>query len=119
MPATIKVAEATQRTQASLRCAIVAVAVERYRVKHEAWPRGFDDLLQDKLLSEIPKDPYDGKLLRFKKTPTGIIIYSVGFDKIDNQGKLGANYRTPDTDIGIELWDPRLRAIAAPAEEER
>lgn len=119
MPATNKVAEANHRSQAQLRCALVAVAVERYRIKNDAWPQGFDDLLKDRWLDEVPKDPYDGKPLRFKRTPTGIVIYSVGLDKIDNQGKLDrGNPLATGADRGIELWDRKLRAIAPPVEDE-
>jgi hypothetical protein len=108
-----------RETQARLRCAIAAVAAERYRLKHEkTWPGGLDDLVKDGLLKEVPKDPYDGKPLRFKRTPTGVIVYSVGPDMIDNGGKVGpATPRAAGTDIGFELWDPR--GLAAPVNEER
>ena len=108
-----------RETQARLRCAIAAVAAERYRLKHEkTWPGGLEDLVKDGLLKEVPKDPYDGKPLRFKRTPTGVIIYSVGPDMIDNGGKLGrATPRAPGTDIGFELWNHR--GLAASFDEER
>jgi hypothetical protein len=106
-----------RETQARLRCAVAAVAAERYRLKHEnAWPGGLDDLVKDGLLKEVPKDPYDGKPLRFKRTPTGVIVYSVGPDMIDNGGKLGpAN--AAGTDIGFELWNHR--GLAASVDEQR
>jgi hypothetical protein len=118
MPATTKMAEAAQRSQAQVRCAIAALAAERYRVKHDnTWPRGLDDLVKGGLLKEVPKDPYDGQPLRLKRTPTGIVVYSVGYDKVDNGGKLDrTNPRTPGTDIGFELWD--RRGIPPPANEE-
>jgi len=120
MPATNKVAEASHRSQAQLRCALVAVAAERYRLKHDAWPLGFDDLLKDRWLDEVPKDPCDGKPLRFKRTPTGIVIYSVGPDKSDDQGKLDrGNLVATGTDRGFELWDRQLRAITPPVEDEQ
>jgi competence protein ComGC len=118
MPATTKMAEAAQRSQAQVRCAIAALAAERYRLKHNnTWPRGLDDLVKEGLLKEVPKDPYDGQPLRLKRTPTGIVVYSVGYDKVDNGGKLDrANLRTPGTDIGFELWD--RRGVPPPASEE-
>jgi hypothetical protein len=116
MPGTTKVGGASQRTQATLRSALVAVTAERYRLKGDAWPRGMDDLIQMGLLKEVPSDPYDGKPLRFKRTPTGVVIYSVAGDKIDNQGNL--DRALPGTDLGFELWDRQLRAVAPPAEEE-
>jgi hypothetical protein len=107
-----------RETQARLRCAIAAVAAERYRLKHEkTWPGGLDDLVKDGLLKEVPKDPYDGKPLRFKRTPTGVIVYSVGPDMIDNGGKVGpATPGAAGTDIGFELWD--RRGLPPPAGEE-
>ncbi len=121
MPATVKVSQATQRTQAGLRCAAVGTAAERYRLKHERWPNKLDDLVQAGLLKEVPKDPYDGQPLRMTRTPTGFIVYSVGMDLVDNGGKLDrANPRTPNTDLGFELWDDfpgrRLRGVAPPVE---
>jgi hypothetical protein len=120
MPATKKSAETFHRSQAQLRCAMVAVAAERYRVQHDAWPQGLDDLLKDRWINEIPADPFDGKLLRFKRTATGVIIYSFGLDKIDNQGHLNRNTPlAPGSDIGFELWDRQLRAIQPPVEKEK
>jgi hypothetical protein len=105
-------------TQTRLRCAIAAVAAERYRLKHEkTWPRGLDDIVKEGLLKEMPKDPYDGKPLRFKRTPTGVVVYSVGPDMIDNGGKFApANPPAAGTDIGFELWD--RRGVPPPAAEE-
>ena len=120
MPATVKVAEAAQRTQANLRCAIAAIAVERYRLSHNnTWPRNLDEVVKAGLLKEVPKDPYDGQPLRFKRTATGVVIYSVNIDKIDNGGKRDRNnLRAPGTDLGFELWDAKLRGVAPPAIEE-
>jgi hypothetical protein len=114
----LAVAKDLKTPQARLRCAIAAVAAERYRLMHNnTWPRGLDDLVKEGLLKEVPKDPYDGKPLRFKRTPTGVIVYSVGPDMIDNGGKLApANPRAAGTDIGFELWD--RRGVPPPAGEE-
>jgi hypothetical protein len=112
-----KVAAASQRSQAQMRCAIAALAVERYRLKHSAWPRALDDLVKDGLLKEIPRDPYDGQALRWRRTATGVIVYCVGPDKIDNGGKFDRDDpTTTDTDLGFELWDaPRWRGTTPPA----
>jgi plasmid stability protein len=120
MPATKKSAETFHRSQTQLRCAMIAVAAERYRLKQDVWPQGLDDLLKDRLLDEIAADLFDGKLLRFKRTATGVIIYSVGLDKIDNQGQLNRNTPlAPGSDIGFELWDRHLRAAPPPVEVEK
>jgi hypothetical protein len=116
MPASAKVAEATHRSQALLRCAAAGVAAERYRLSHDnKWPRGLEDLVKAGLLKEIPRDPYDGKPLRFKRTAGGVLIYSIGPDKIDNGGKLNrASPLAPNTDLGFELWDDNKRGLPPP-----
>jgi hypothetical protein len=118
LPAVEKVSQASLRSQAYLRCSTVAVAAERYRLSHDAWPRTLDDLVKDGLLAKIPSDPYDGKPLRWKRTPTGATVYSVGRDRIDNGGNLNrANMMADGADFGFELWDsPRMRGVPAPVE---
>jgi hypothetical protein len=38
-------------------------------------------------LDAVPKDPFDGSELRYKKLETGFTVYSVGEDKRDDGGK--------------------------------
>jgi hypothetical protein len=68
------------------RAAVVAVAVERYRLANVG--RLPDDLqaMVPQFLSEIPLDPYDGKPIRFRPREIGFVTYSVGIDRVDNDG---------------------------------
>jgi hypothetical protein len=52
-----KVRLAGARTQALMRCASTALAAERFRLDHRAWPKSLEDL-QPPYLSQIPKDPF-------------------------------------------------------------
>jgi hypothetical protein len=99
-----------QMDQTRVRCAAAALAAERYRLKYDQWPTGIAELVKEGLLQAPMIDPYDGQPLRFHRTDTGMIVYSVGPDKVDSQGKKG--------NIGFELWHPNFRAVAAPAEVE-
>ncbi|MBI2803430.1 MAG: hypothetical protein HYX68_00420 [Planctomycetes bacterium] len=120
MPAAAKVAEAARRTQANLRCAVAALAAERYCLRHGKWPATLKELRAETLLLELPMDPYDGKPLRWRITPTGAVVYSVGLDKADDGGKLDrANPLAKGTDLGFQLWNPAHRGIAPPVELER
>ena len=38
-------------------------------------------------LPEVPKDPFSGKELVYRVTPTGYLLYSVGVDGKDDGGK--------------------------------
>jgi hypothetical protein len=112
-PAYFNVYDADCRSQAYLRSTQVALACERYRLKHEHWPKLLDVLVKEKLLGAIPLDPFDGQPLRYRHTQEGGIVYSVGVDQIDNEGHLDhAQVLTPGFDIGIRLWDRDLRRQA-------
>jgi competence protein ComGC len=113
VPALSKIAEAHCRQQANLRCAMVAVAAERYRIRHKQWPTKLSDLVADGLLKDVPVDPYNGEALRYKLRPNGAVVYSVGTDGVDNGGAINrAQYLNPGVDQGFELWDVDARRQA-------
>jgi hypothetical protein len=122
-PAYSKVSHAECRLQAMLRSTMVALACERYRLKHKtnenpnAWPASLDVLVKEGQLDAIPADPFDGQPLRYRRTTDGIVVYSIGFDLIDNQGNIDRerNYLDPGLDIGFRLWNvDRRRQKALP-----
>jgi hypothetical protein len=129
-PSLIKVGQAELRSQAMLRSSMVAVACERYRLRHRtrdnenAWPATLEDLVKDKLLDAVPADPFDGKPLRYRRTRDGIVVYSVGLDLTDNNGHIDRDrVYDPGVDIGFRLWDvgrrrqPALPSVAVPGGE--
>lgn len=119
LPAGIRVEQAYWRSQAQIRTAIVALAVERYRRELGRWPESLAELVPGKL-QQIYTDPYDGKPLRYRRNSDGVVIYSVGPDKIDDGGKIRIGI-VPGADVGIQLWDPDKRRQLPPpktAEEE-
>jgi hypothetical protein len=93
------------RSHARLGCAQVALAAERHRRQHAAWPQSLADLVPQ-YLKAVPLDPFDGKPLRYRRTDSGAVIYSVGEDAHDDGG--GAN-RPPNggapRDIVFTLWN--------------
>jgi hypothetical protein len=109
MPAMSKIAQAARRTQSYLRCALAAVAVERYRRDHGDWPRDLQ-ALTPKYLAEVPADPNDGKPIRYKPVTGGAIVYSVGLDGADDGGAFNRkNPVAPGTDLVFRLWDVKER----------
>jgi hypothetical protein len=101
------------RSQALLRCAMTAVACERYRLEHEAWPRSLDVLVEKKLLAAVPLDPIDGKPLRYRNENGLITIYSIGNDEKDDGGTIVREQGdTPGVDIGFRLWATDQRGAA-------
>ncbi|MBI3410697.1 MAG: hypothetical protein HY040_20360 [Planctomycetes bacterium] len=102
-----------RRTQAQLRCAMVALAAERYRVAHKDWPKTLHDLVAAKLLDLVPGDPFVDAPLRLKHLSGGIVIYSVGVDRIDNGGYIDREQSDAHgIDIGFRLWNVSARRQA-------
>jgi hypothetical protein len=86
LPAIERVYETHLRVRANMDCAIMALAIERYRLKEGKLPETVDELVPT-YLTQVYLDPFDGKPLRYKRTDPGYIIYSVGEDGVDNGGQ--------------------------------
>jgi hypothetical protein len=115
VPAVTKVVDAHDRTLAELRCDLVALAAERYRLSHGTWPAVLTDLVPD-YLKQIPTDPFDDQALRYRRLADGVVIYSIGLDRQDDGGNMDRSRPyAPGTDIGIRLWDvSRRRQLPSP-----
>ena len=77
MPAWVKIFDAHQRTETRTRCAIAALACERFRRTNERWPQSLAELCP-KFLAKVPVDPCSGASLQFRPTQDGIVVHSVG-----------------------------------------
>jgi type II secretory pathway pseudopilin PulG len=104
------------RSQAQLRCAVAATALERYRLAHGRWPDSLAALVPE-FLREVPTDPYDGAPLRFRRLVDQVIVYSVGADGEDDGGNVTwLHPNTPGTDLGFRLWNVDRRRQPPPRE---
>ncbi len=65
------------RTESTRRCAIVAIALKRYQLRHGSWPADLS-ALSPEFLSQIPCDPADGQPLHYQPNPDGrFTLYSM------------------------------------------
>jgi hypothetical protein len=91
------VSSVTQRiiaTETQRRQALIACALERYFVQHQAYPAALTDLVPQ-FLDQVPTDVMDGRPMRYRQTEKGrYVIWATGFDGKDDGGKVNA---TPDT----------------------
>jgi hypothetical protein len=62
-----------------------AIAVERYRLTEGRPPQSLDNLIPA-YLESVPKDPFDGRNLRYITRETGFVVYSINDDLTDNGG---------------------------------
>lgn len=90
------------RSIAQLNTARVGLAIQRYRLATGNIPDTLTELVPT-YLDTIPKDPFDGRPLRYEKLETGFVVYSIGEDGRDDGGKerLPFGERTK----GSSTWD--------------
>jgi hypothetical protein len=109
-PALGKFTGATRRGQVELRCAIAAIAAERYRREKDQWPESLEALRKGRYLKQVPTDVFDGEPLRMRRLEGGLVIYSVGPDGLDNRGHIDRmNPIGEGSDLGCRLWDVAKR----------
>jgi len=85
MPACGRVIQLDTENWARSRTARVALAAERHRLARGDLPGQLADLVPAYLAS-VPKDPFDGAPLRYKRLDAGFVVYSVGPDRQDDGG---------------------------------
>jgi hypothetical protein len=97
------------RVKALLRVGRVMVAVEQFRLARGRWPEAIDTLVP-RFLEAVPIDPFTGRELILKKLGDGVVIYSLGADQTDNDGKFEPRGRDdPGYDLGYRLWGEEVR----------
>jgi hypothetical protein len=87
------------------RILVTAIALERYRLRHGAYPNALDELAPE-CCKAVPSDFIDGKPLRYCTTTDGhYVLYSVGLDGTDNGGNAGASQTGADLPEGPVFFD--------------
>ena len=88
MPALGGVSQRSARAQTFVDAALVACALEQYRLAHGQLPDTLDTLAPQ-FLRRIPNDVIDGKPLRYRKNSDGsYLLYSIGWNQTDDGGKV-------------------------------
>jgi hypothetical protein len=86
LPSVPAAMEEDAKHTARIRAARTALAIERYRLAHGQLPDSLTELVPT-YLDAVPKDPFDGQPLRYRKCEVGYFVYSVGADLTDDGGK--------------------------------
>ena len=102
-------------SESKRRLLVAALALERYRLRHESYPASLDALTPE-LLPSRQLDFMDGAPLRYRNTQDGrFVLYSTGLDCIDD----GGNARRPGllwANSGHDHTDLVWPCPASPAE---
>ena len=107
---------AYRREQALMRLLQVELAIQAWQITHQQPPTSLSELVPQ-YLPEIPVDPFSpgGSLLQYRQAETGYILYSVGQNGKDDDGK---PHPREDYVSDYELGDLRLDAHFAPDTEQ-
>ena len=80
--------ESCAYTQTAVNQAVVACALERYRLAHQQYPTDLSALVP-RFLTRLPADIIDGQSLRYlRPVPDQFTLYSVGWDGTDDGGRI-------------------------------
>lgn len=110
IPPLVKSFELEARRLADCRCALAAIAAERYRLAKGHWPARLNDLMPD-FLDAVPSDPYaPDQPLRSAELQDRFVIYSVGPNGQDDHGNVRRGKDSASaTDYGFILLSPEAR----------
>jgi len=84
-PALARTLDIDTRCTAEALAAQTTIAVERYRLAEGRLPESLENLVPA-YMEAVPKDPFDGRRLRYFSREKGFVVYSVGDDLTDNGG---------------------------------
>jgi hypothetical protein len=88
--------------QTQIDAAREAIALERFRLKHGAFPEKLEELVPE-YLPMVPLDIYTKKPLIYKRTEGGtFVLYGVGKNHVDDGGKVAPKARV-DRQLD-EVW---------------
>ncbi|MCK4998331.1 MAG: hypothetical protein KAS23_02310 [Anaerohalosphaera sp.] len=74
------------------------LAIFRYKSDHETFPETLVKLVETGYLKSLPMDPYSDGPLVYGRTENGFVLYSLGADFDDDNGKGEHNWRSKDGD---------------------
>ena len=83
--ATATTLKSATRYETVRQLTLAAIALQRYRIAHGAYPATLSELVPA-YLPEMPHDWFDGQPLRYAPRDPGYLLYSVGKDLTDNSG---------------------------------
>jgi len=111
LPSLVRGIELHARIAARFRCMPVVIAAERFRLANGRFPVALDELVPA-YLPELPRDPFNGQAIRIAKTGSGMVVYSVGENAVDDGGEVvPAKGERLGRDLGIRLSDPAERGV--------
>ena len=100
-----KAAQITARNQTAADEALIACALERYRMANGSYPDSLDALVP-KFLEKLPHDIITGEPLKYHRGDNSFVLYSIGWNEKDDGGMAGpvVGQGRPDATVGDWVW---------------
>ncbi len=98
------VEQVDDRRLAMLRLLTCELALAQYAADHGAPPAQLGGLVPQ-YLSEVPDDPFSGRPLVYRTDSPGYVLYSVGQNRTDDDGRRGASWI--DGDMVLDPVSPQ------------
>ena len=116
LPAVSSAMDAENRSTALTRLNTLSLALTVYRTEHGDYPESLSELENE--FDDLPTDPFSGETFRYRREDDGFVIYSVGPNLRDNDGKVYYLDETPEgRGANRQEWDDfRIRFPAEPEE---
>ncbi len=89
--------------QATADQALLACALERYRLAHGNFPDRIDALVPA-FVSNLPLDVITGEPCIYRRTGNTFILYSIGWNQVDDGGRLVMKGSSQDISQGDWVW---------------
>ena len=76
------------QSKAAQSALVTITAILRFKAENSKYPENLDELIDNNYLKELPQDPYNDGALTYKKVRDDFILYSLGPNFIDEDGKI-------------------------------
>jgi len=106
-PAASRIQDAADRSMQVQHNLALAFALAWYQRDHRRYPENLH-ALTPKYLSKVPNDVFSGKPLVYRRSETGFLLYSVGVNCRDDEGRSSED-EPPGDDLSVRLPLPELR----------
>jgi hypothetical protein len=94
--------DAVRRPWTCVDAMTAILACERFRQEAGKWPERLEDLVPA-YLESLPPDRYEGGTIKYRREPSGIVVYAAGDDRSDDEGILDPSIRVTPNDVGVRL----------------
>lgn len=112
LPALDKLQDAMDRAEQTHRNLVIAAALAAYRADAGRYPARLDELAP-RYLPQAPGDVFSGKPLIYRLTERGYLLYSVGVNGVDEDGRWTDDPKGDDLRVRMPVPEPRSREQSA------